>query len=251
MRPRRPARPDPRLVARERVKELVEMGLPAALSSAVAQGRVSLNDALERMARRTEVESLMRRHGLTRAIATQVVLGHADLAAYLGKRRMEDYRAAQQSRSCLEEAAAHGRTLALLLHGQRRVEGRIVAADAYNVTVHEPGAAEPTPVHKLQIKAAYLPEDFKKLRKVLRRDKTLSEAPRPPVDRPQDRYTLSDRRLWKYLDEGTTLDVTLLEGEILRGAVLWFSRYEFAIGLKGEASVTLFRHALADVRPAT
>jgi sRNA-binding regulator protein Hfq len=56
--------------------------------------------------------------------------------------------------------------------------------------------------------------------------------------------------LFGYHDVGIEVVVTLLEGEVLRGIVAWFSRYEFALTVKGGVQVTVFRHALVNVTEA-
>jgi hypothetical protein len=41
---------------------------------------------------------------------------------------------------------------------------------------------------------------------------------------------------------------SLLEGEIIRGLVLAFSRYDLPIGLKGGIPIVVLRHSALDVR---
>ncbi|MEM6931168.1 MAG: hypothetical protein AAF602_29830, partial [Myxococcota bacterium] len=86
--------------------------MPYQMAMAVAHGRMDLNDALERMARRDRVKVLMDRHGLSRALATQVVIGHADLDQVLSRRRLAEHREAFRDRTCLEPDAEI--TLALM-----------------------------------------------------------------------------------------------------------------------------------------
>ena len=236
---------------RQRAKELADNGMPYQMAMAVAQNRITLDDALERLARRAKVERLMRSHELSRALATQVVLGQADLDAFLMKRRMEQHRKANMNRSCLDEAQASGESLVFWLHGQRRVTAKVVSAEAYQVVVHEDGQAEPEEVHKLQFKFAYAASDWKRVRKVLKKDKALTKEPKAPIERPQDRYTCSDKRLFRYVDAGTTVDVLLLEGELLRGQVAWFGRYELGLKIKGDVHITVFRHALERIGEST
>lgn len=234
---------------RERAQDLTRSGMPFQMAMAVAQGRLELNDALERLARRAEVERLMRKHDLNRALATQIAMGHADLEAFLAKRRMESHRQENRDRSVLDEAAADGLARTFGLHGQRVVTGVVTTLDAYQASLKE-GEGEPELVHKLQFKYAYMPDDWKKVKKAIRKDKALAKEPREPITRPQDRYTISDKRLFRYMDQGTVVDVTLLEGEAIRGAVKWFGRYEFGLEVKGGYGLTVFRHALHHVGTA-
>lgn len=229
--------------ARERAQELARSGMPFQMAMAVAQGRMELNDALERLARRAEVERLMRKHDLNRALATQIAMGHADLEAFLAKRRMEQHREAHRDRSVLDTALEDGVSRTFGVHGRRVLTGVVTATDAYHAHVQVEGE-EPEQLHKLQFKFAYAPGDWKRVKKAFRKDKALSKEPREPIPRPQDRYTISDKRLFRYLDQGVQVEVTLLEGEMVRGAVAWFGRYEFGMTVKGDVEVTIFRHAL-------
>jgi hypothetical protein len=242
------SRTDPKV--RARAEELAGSGMPFQLAMAVALSRVSLNDALERMQRQEKVQKLMDEHELSRALATQIVIGHASLDAVLSRRRLQGHREVHRGRSCLDEAFASGAPIALALHGNRKVIGKVAALSAYSVTVlAEEGGTEE--IHKLQLKYAYAPDDFKKVRKTLKNDKELSKAPIAPIERPQDRYTCSDKRLFRYMDSAAVIQATLLEGEQFRGHVTWFSRYEFGFSLKGgDAEVTIFRHCLHDLSDA-
>lgn len=242
---RRPTDPG----TKARADELHRSGMPMQMALAVAHGKMRLNEALEKLARRDAVNRLMEKHELSRALATQIALGQASLELVLARRRLQQHRDGNRTRSVLEAYAAAGTPITLMLHGRRRVTGRVRAVDAYLFRfATEEG--EELELHKLQVKLAFDPEAYKRLRKVLKYDKELEGAPKGPIERPQDRYTCSDKRLFRYMDEAVEVQVTLLEGEQLRGNVSWFSRYEFGLKLKGDAEVTVFRHALHDLREA-
>lgn len=239
---------DPQVKAR--AEDLASRGMPMQMAMAVAHGKLALNEALEKLARRDQVTRMMERHQLSRALATQIILGQASLDQVLSRRRMADHRESYRTRSVLEEHAESGAPVTLLLHGHRRLMGRILMVDAYMFRF-QPEEGEAEDIHKLQVKAAFDPESYKRVRKILKFDKELEKAPRPPITRPQDRYTCSDRRLFRFMDEKHEIQVTLLEGEILRGTVAWFSRYEFGLKLKsGDAEVAVFRHAIHELRDA-
>lgn len=244
---KKPHRTDPRV--RARAEKLAANGMPFQMAMAVALGRVSLNDALERLARQDKVDKTMEEHDLSRALATQVVIGHADLDKVLARRRMQEHREENRLRSCLEQARESGEPLAVALHGDRKVIGKVIQVEQYEV-VFEDGDGEQHREHKLQLKFAWDPADWKRVRKGLKTDKALAADPLAPVERPQDRYTCSDKRLFRYMDDEVPVQATLLEGEQLRGTITWFGRYEFGMELKGGAPVTVFRHCLHDLREA-
>ncbi|MFT4627514.1 MAG: sRNA-binding regulator protein Hfq [Myxococcota bacterium] len=229
---------------RRRADELHESGLPYQMAMAIAYGNLDLNDALERLARRDQVTRLMEKHDLSRALATQIAIGHAELDQVLARRRLDAHRTENRDRSILVAEAA----LELALTDRRRLRGVVRAVDAYSFTLDVDGVE--TEIHKLEVKYGYEPTLWKKVRKAVRSDKALSKDPKAPATRPQDRYSCSDRRMYGYLDSSREVAVTLLEGETLRGRVLWFSRYEFGLEVKGGVEVTIFRHALANLTEA-
>jgi len=237
-------RSDPKV--RARAEELAAGGMPFQLAMAVALGRVTLNDAHERLARLEKVDRVIEEHELSRALATQVVIGHASLEAVLARRRLQEHREHNRTKSILEEALASGAPLAVALHGQRRLAGKVSAVDAYTVTIDDEESGAPQEIHKLQFKYAWRPDDTKRLRRLLRVDKELAANPREPIRQPQDRYTCSDKRLFRYLDREEPIAVTLLEGDQFRGTVTWFSRYEFGLQLR-DVEIVIFRHCLHDI----
>lgn len=219
--------------------------MPYQMAMAVAHGRMDLNEALERMARRDRVNVLMDRYGLSRALATQIAIGHADLEQVLARRRLEEHRSANRDRTCL----ATGNVLALVLHDGRTVKGAISEAEPYTFRIQSGEQAEE--IHKLQVKYGYEPDDWKKVKKGVRQDKKAAREAETPAVRPQDRYSCSDRRLFGYLDQETEVVATLLDGDVLRGVVTWFSRYEFGLKLRTDVEVTVFRHSLRDLTIAS
>ncbi len=220
--------------------------MPFQMAMAVAQGRLELNEALQRMAQRERVERLMAQHELSRALATQIAIGHADLDAVLAKRRMKAHREQNANRSSLDSAAEDKSEIHLVLHGQRRVRGHVVSTTPYTF-MFQPDGAEPEEIHKLQVKYAYEPGVWKRVRKAGRLDRDVVAQSNDPIARPQDRYTCSDKRLFRYMDEGTTVKVTLLEGDVFKGKLTWFGRFEFGLQVRGDVEVVVFRHALHDL----
>jgi sRNA-binding regulator protein Hfq len=181
----------------------------------------------------------MDRHQLSRALATQVVLGHADLDVVLARRRLEEHRKTHRDDSCLHEGAE----LVVVLHDARAPRGIVRGVDAYQFVFEANGATET--LHKLQVMYAYRPGDWKGVKKAIKSgEKVVADA---PAVRPQDRYSLSDRRLFGYQDSQREIALTLLDSTVVKGVVTWFGRYEFAVKLKSEVEVTVFRHALRSV----
>lgn len=226
-----------------------DAGIPHNLAWQVATGALSLNEVLERLARKDKVDGLMRRFDLPKSLATQVAMGQADLDHVLKKRRMESEITRSKERSFLLEATHGGVPVVLGLHGRKTQKGHIKGVDRYEFSFQDRGADAPETVHKLQVKWACLGNDELKVRKAHKKDKA-RDADSEPVWKPQDRYGCSDKRLFGYLDDCDEIVVTLLEGDRFTGTVTWMGRWEFGMELKKGAEVVIFRHALADVRRA-
>lgn len=242
---RPPPRATPEVSPKDRAQDLVDSGMPYQMAMAVVHGKMELNEALERLSRRDRINQLMERHGLSRALATQVAVGHADLKLLLHRRRLLEHREQNRDRTCLTPGA----TLALARFGGEVTRVTVVDVDAYMVNGQDERGA-PLAIHKLELKYAYAPDDWKKVRKALRKDKALAEKGLLPAKQPQDRYTCSDKRLFGYLDAQKEIAITLIDGDGFRGTITWFSRYEFGLSLRGDAEIVVFRHALHDLSAA-
>lgn len=251
----KPPRPQPK-GPKPTIEDLMSKGLPLNLATSVAKGQMTEDEALKRLVLQAEVDRLMRKHNIGRPIAMQIALGQANLDSFLAKRRMTEHREANHMRSCLDDAVQHKKPMTLLVHGKGRVEGRVISSESYQVVVQVAGGEHQT-IHKLQIKAAWIAEERRLVSPMMQRSNPeLSKNPRAPIPRPQDRYPCSDRTLFAFLDEKKTVAATLLEGEIATGQIYWFGRYEIGMGPKprkdgkGEPHLTVFRHALHDLREA-
>jgi sRNA-binding regulator protein Hfq len=250
--PRRPQRADQDSPARiEQKKKAVALakdtGIPANLAHQVVLGNLKLNDVVERLAVRDRVDALVRKHDLPKSLATQIALGHADLDVVLQKRRLGAHLVAHRERSALVQAHEHGRVISLAVHNAEHKRGRITAVGQYEVTLAL-DSGEQEVIHKARIKYMVDDEQAKAVRNQLRRDKALPERCEPTW-KPQDRYGCSDRRLFGLMDEQAEIQVTLREGEVLRGHATWMGRWEFGMVLpKKKVEVVIFRHALADLR---
>lgn len=214
----------------------------------MAAGRADLNELIKRMAQRDEVNTLIQRHGLNRALATQVALGQVSLDQVLMRRRVEEHLEATRDRDVLDAARQSGKVLTLGLHGHKSLQCRIVSMDRYEIHVKDVEGGEEHAVHKLQLKFAYDPDDHKKVRKGLEYDKVRRERVIEPIARPQDRFACSDKRLGVAMDQKRVVTAVTLEGECFTGEIGWISRYEFGVRMKHGGEVVVFRHALDDLR---
>lgn len=233
--------PQKAALRRKATQLVAQAGIPMPLAWQVAQGRATLNEVLQRMAREDRIGQLERRHELDRGTAAQVADGTQTLEDALRRKRLAEHQAEHRDRSVLVEAHAAGGAVTLHLHGLLRHTGTLTAVDRYEVDLQTAQGVER--IHKLQIKLVH--------------DAGIAPALGPaalhaatePLPRPQDRFHCSDRRLFVWLDGRTPVVLRTLEGEELRGRLSWIARWE--VGVDTDAGeVVVMRHALAAVEEA-
>ncbi len=223
-------------------------GVPLDIAVRVAQGRLDLNDALKQMAQRDEIEALMSRHGIERALASQIALGQADLQQVLRRRRVDAHLAEHRDHDVFDAAARGGTELTIGVHGRLLRRVKVLATRAYEIDVldSETGASET--IHKTRIKFACDAQGWQKARKSMTWDDRRKARAVDPVMRPQDRYGCGNRRLGEAWDQKSDIVAVTLEGECFAGQVSYVARWEFGVRTKAGTDVVIFRHALDDFR---
>jgi len=231
-------------------KNLVEQsGIPYHAAVRVVLGKTSLNEILQQMLREEKIQKLIETHGINRALATNIALGRTDLNVVLLRRRKNETLQSHYAQSCLEGAAAKGNPLAVGIHGHKKLRGKVIKVDKYTFDFLAEGDSESIEIHKTAAKFAYDPDHYKQLRKFLGLDNKVKQLNLEPILRAKDRYHFKNLLLQQSIDDRTELFVTTLEGDTFRGQVEWFGRWEFGLKFKGGIRVTIFRHAVYQVRP--
>jgi sRNA-binding regulator protein Hfq len=247
---RRRAGPPQRNDLRSKAQEIqTSAGIPYNMALQVARGERTLSDVLQRMVAEDRVAHLVRKHEIPRSLAAQVALGQADLEAVLLKRELDAYVTLHREKSVLAERLEDKKPVGLALHGQRTMLGIIQDVDVYEFKLLVEGTAEPILLHKLQAKYAWDPDEYKLVKKGIDASKDGRKATEP-IWKPQDRYPCSDKRLFAYKKADKVVLAHLLEGEVLRGRVTWFGRWEFGLAMRAGGTATVFRHALKQLEEA-
>ena len=228
---------------KERVDTYLKRGLDEKSAVAVVRGMLTFSEALEKMALDAEVRKLMRRHDVPRDIATQVVLGQADLERFLQRRALRAYRQAQHDRSCLKDAEHRAVAHIVGVLGFDVLQGAVEQVTNYGFVV------DGREVHKREAKYVYDAQLRSRVEKAMRWDDERKAAPLRPAKRPQDRYGRPDWLLLQWLEASQVVGVTLVEGERFTGTVSWFSRYEIGLEFARGSSLTIFRHAIVLMKP--
>jgi hypothetical protein len=133
------------------------------------------------------------------------------------------------------------------LHPHRTIQATVIENQVYDVKLLIQGSGEET-VPKVGIKFLYsatLAESFEPL---IKEDKKVSQLKLEPILAPAYRHHVKNKSLFPLMKEREVIFFTLLEGEVIRGILLDFSRYELTIGMKGGLPLTVLRHSIYDVR---
>jgi sRNA-binding regulator protein Hfq len=166
-------------------------------------------------------------------------MGHlAGLSAYL-----ESAYAA----SIFDHAKADGASWILHLHGQRVIATKIVENLVYDIRIAESG--QPAQVlPKIQVKFLYPTDMADAVLPLVKLDPKVSALKQGPIIYPHERNFVKNKTLFALMQEKQVIFITLLEGELLRGLIAGFSRYDLTLNLKGGQPLTILRHSIYDIR---
>ena len=101
---------------------------------------------------------------------------------------------------------------------------------------------------KIKIKFLYPEAHAKSVKSLIKTENKIMKEEMEPILSPGGRYHIKNKSLFPLMKEKTVVFFTLLEGELVRGIISGFSRYEITVNLKGEIPVTILRHSVYDLR---
>ncbi len=158
-----------------------------------------------------------------------------------------EYLADNDQRSLLEEARLSGRKRVFHLHGQKVVLAKVAANETYELTLSPEGGQEVT-LHKTEVKFFHDPEFAEQVASLLKSDSKVRSLQLKPIVSTWGRHFVKNKSLYPLMLDREVVFLTLLEGEVLRGVVDGFNRYELTLKLKGGVPVTVMRHAIYELK---
>jgi ribosomal protein S1 len=132
-------------------------------------------------------------------------------------------------------------------HNGRIVKAEVIENLKYDVTIKIPGEKDEV-LPKNNIKLLYPAEQSDYIRRLLKTDEKVKALGLEPISSPKDRFHVKNKSLFPLIKERDVVFFTLLEGEIIRGIITGFSRYDITVSLKGELPITIMRHSIYDLR---
>lgn len=160
---------------------------------------------------------------------------------------LDEYLAEKYEISVFDTAMASGKPWALHLHGRRVLVGVVLENRKWDITLDVAGEGKEE-LQKIQVNYLYPAELRESVKSLIKSDKKVESMNLEPILAPGKRYFVKNKTLFPLMKEKEVLLFTLLDGEVLRGLVTDFSRYEITLSMKGGVLVTLLRHSIYDVR---
>ena len=121
------------------------------------------------------------------------------------------------------------------------VRGIIMRRMPYNLDLLVNG--ERRRINKLDIKYCYKQAHEPKILPYIEVDESVKALNLGPEMDPSKRYQIDDKVLFQCYKERRPIILTLRGGEVIKGVIDWFSKYEIKIELPSKKSVICFRHA--------
>jgi hypothetical protein len=157
----------------------------------------------------------------------------------------KEYLAATAQHSVFDQALVAQQPWELHLQGQRVVRASVVENLTYDVKLAIASQGEEV-LPKTQVKLLYPADLSASVQRLIKVDKKIRALGLPPMVTWKERHFVKNKTLFPLMREAQVVFFTLLEGEIIRGIIADFSRYEITVNLKGGVPIVILRHSIYD-----
>ncbi len=231
-----------------KAKELeVQSGIPFKWAVKVAQGESTLVDVLESLRLRDEVDGALTRGTLSSKYSGEVLKGNLSLddgmllTRLAVRKRKSDY-----MKTHLEEYADSGEPVVLSLVSGRMLTGHISKHTRFEVVLTGRDGTEES-FHKHDIKFFFDARKKKHVLKAVRSGGADRVVESGHLEVFANRRKIRARYLLAALEAGRTVAWETVEGDVLRGRIIWHGRYEVRLETSRGPVVVLMRHAVRDM----
>ena len=160
---------------------------------------------------------------------------------------LQEYLDHQYHISIFDQRMESPELLVIYLHPHRIIRATITENQVFDVTLLiQDGGKEIVP--KVGIKLLYSAHLDDSISPLIKMDKKVGQLGLEPILAPKYRHHIKNKTLFPLMKEKEVLVFTLLEGEVVRGILSGFSRYELTVTMKGGSPLTILRHSIYDVR---
>ena len=160
---------------------------------------------------------------------------------------LQEYLDESYNTSVLDQAFESQEPWELHLHNHRIIKSKVQENSRYDLRINaEENGAEPIP--KTDVKLLYPADSSNSVSPLLKADKKVRDLELEPIISPRLRHHIKNKSLFPLIKERRVVFFTLMEGEIVKGLVTGFTRYEITVNLKGGIPVYILRHSVYDLR---
>jgi hypothetical protein len=149
--------------------------------------------------------------------------------------------------SVFERALAVQDLWACHLHTRRMARLRVTANLTHDLQVDVEGEG-PEDLPKLHVKLLYPAAHAAAVAPLIKFDPRVRAQRLKPFLSPAARHHVKNKSLFVLMKDRDVVVFTLLEGEVVRGIIGDFNRYDITVNLKGGLPVVLLRHSIYDLR---
>ena len=163
---------------------------------------------------------------------------------------LQEYLEDNYHTSVFDQAFESKETYEFHLHGHRIVKATVIENLRYDLSLH---TAEITPfgvthLPKTDVKLVYPSALSDAVRPLLKVDRKVRDLQLEPIIPARKRHHIKNKSLFPLVKERQVVFFTLMEGEVVKGLITGFTRYEITVNLKGGTPVSILRHAVYDLR---
>ncbi len=158
-----------------------------------------------------------------------------------------EYLSASYDQSVFQRALAAQDLWEFHLHTHRTERLRVIENLTHDLQV-DAGGGTPEDLPKLHVKLLYPAAQAAAVAPLINSDPRVRALQLKPVLSPAARRHVKNKSLFVLMKDREVVYFTLVEGEIVRGIIGGFSRYDVTLYVKGGLPVVLLRHSIYDLR---
>ncbi|MFH1727468.1 MAG: cold shock domain-containing protein [Pseudomonadota bacterium] len=165
----------------------------------------------------------------------------------LGIATEEAARERKQAERYLANIMRRKSRLTFKLTGRRTINGLVNEVKSYDFVVAL-SREETIEVKKIETKCIYKYSNGGPISKLIKVDEMTRRKKLMPSEKIKDRYFIPNILLEETVKNSKEVTVTLSDGEVIKGPISWFTKYEMLIAVSPRLKVLVFRHSVVDFK---
>jgi len=160
---------------------------------------------------------------------------------------LQEYLDESYNTSVFDQAFQSQEPLEFHLYNHRIINAKVQENLRYDLRLSAEETGEEL-LPKTDVKLLYPADLSSSVRPLLKTDKKVLYLGLEPIISPRMRHHIKNKSLFPLIKERRVLFFTLIEGEIVKGLVTGFTRYDITVSLKGGTPVCILRHSIYYLR---